>query len=95
MTRHCKCEKWEPGFKAVDDPIALQSIRSGGRYQFDQDYVFLFCPWCGVRLITDCHTCGIPANTHTGNTLYWYEDKDFCSAACAKKLDMSFAKKET
>lgn len=88
MSRHCKCEKWEEGFKAVDGPMALQSIRSGGKYQFNQDYIFLFCPWCGVRLIAPCYICGEPSNTHTGNTLYWYEDKDFCSAACTRKLDM-------
>jgi len=77
MTRHCKCE------------IGANNIMPDGEAPFEG---YLFCPWCGVRLIADCHTCGIPANTHTGNTLYWYEDKDFCSASCARKLDMNLSK---
>ena len=79
MTRHCKCEEWKN-----------QRAQSSAVLHWN----FLFCPWCGVRLIAPCHTCGIPSNEHTSNTLYWYGDKDFCSAACARKLDMKFAKKE-
>ena len=48
--RECKCEKFEDGMKAVNGPITLQSARSGGAYQFDQKYVFRFCPWCGSQL---------------------------------------------
>jgi len=84
VSRHCKCEKWELFSGMYDVPKWSESGTE-----------FLFCPWCGVRLIAPCHICGTPSNEHTGNTLYWYEDMDFCSVACTRKLDMSFAGKET
>ncbi len=46
----CNCEKFETGMKAINGPITLQSVRSGGKYQFNQEYVFRFCPWCGKQL---------------------------------------------
>lgn len=46
----CDCNKWDEGIKAVNGPITLQSARSGGNYQFDQNYVFEYCPWCGKEL---------------------------------------------
>ncbi|HDZ27029.1 MAG TPA: hypothetical protein ENH65_11035 [Candidatus Aminicenantes bacterium] len=82
MTRYCTCDQWEKGIKAVSGPIHLQSLRSGGQYQFDQDYIFLFCPWCGVRLVSPCRHCGSPSNEKTGNTLYWEDEKNFCSPEC-------------
>ena len=50
MSFKCDCEKFEEGMKAVNGPITLQSMRSGGAYQFDRNYVFRFCPWCGDPL---------------------------------------------
>ncbi len=79
MTGSCRCDRWKIDF----DKINAMKIS------------FLFCPWCGLRLTAPCHICEAPSNTHTGNTLYWYEEKNFCSATCARKLDMSFARKET
>ena len=46
----CDCEDFEAGIKAVNGPHELQSARSGFNYQFPQEYVFKFCPWCGARL---------------------------------------------
>ena len=45
------CDKWEDGIKAVNGPIHLQSMRSGGGYQFDQKFTFNYCPWCGEKLV--------------------------------------------
>jgi len=85
MMRNCKCKKWQAELKKVED-LKAQGV------DWTSEHSFFFCPYCGVRLIAPCYTCGIPANTHTGNTLYWYEDKDFCSASCARKLDMNLSK---
>lgn len=39
------CADWAPGIKAVNDPITLQTARSGVQaYNFKP---FRFCPWCG------------------------------------------------
>ena len=48
--KQCTCDKFEAGLKAINGPIHLQSVRSGGKYQFDKEYVFKFCPWCGCQL---------------------------------------------
>jgi len=45
----CACAAWEPNIKHVNDPIILQSARSGGSYQY-KGQPFVFCPWCGERL---------------------------------------------
>jgi len=86
LVRNCGCEKWEDGVKAVNGPITLQSVRSGGAYEFDQDYVFLFCPWCGLRLNAPCANCGEPSNKNNKNTIYWQEDENYCTVECGVKV---------
>lgn len=46
MKKDC-CDDWEPGIKALDEPIVLQAIRSG--VDFYKGKPFLFCPWCGKK----------------------------------------------
>ncbi len=48
--RRCECDKFEKGMKAITDPIALQTIRTGASYEFDLNYMFDYCPWCGNEL---------------------------------------------
>ena len=44
----CKCKLWKENIDRINGPIALQSIRSGGR---GYDGVpFKYCPWCGKDL---------------------------------------------
>lgn len=59
--------------KKINGPIVLQSVRSGGAYQYDGK-PFVFCPWCGKRVIVTeqtvrprpepetnrCRVCGTP-----------------------------------
>lgn len=42
------CADWKPQCEHLNGPIILQSVRSGGRYQYGGK-PFLFCPWCGER----------------------------------------------
>lgn len=46
---NCTCKDWEPNMRAINGPIVLQSIRSGGRYQYTGKQ-FVYCPWCGKKL---------------------------------------------
>jgi hypothetical protein len=42
------CPDWEPQTKILDAPIILQSVRSGGAYQYP-GIPFRYCPWCGKQ----------------------------------------------
>jgi hypothetical protein len=42
------CNDWRAGIPLINGPIALQTIRSGGRYQYRLK-PFAFCPWCGAK----------------------------------------------
>lgn len=57
MSLFCGCPNWEPEIRKLNGPIVLQSVRSGGRYQYDGKS-FTFCPWCGERLVEKCDQCG-------------------------------------
>lgn len=52
MSLHCPCPDWAPQINIVNGPIILQSVRSGGAYKYPGKQ-FLFCPWCGTRLVED------------------------------------------
>ncbi len=52
----CDCEDWKPGTKAIDAPIVLQSIRSGGAYRYEGK-PWKYCPWCNSALKDICPTC--------------------------------------
>ena len=45
----CLCAEWAENLPKINSPIMLQSIRSGGDYQYD-GLAFRFCPWCGCEL---------------------------------------------
>lgn len=45
----CDCQDWKGNIGKVNAPIILQSVRSGGAYQFDGK-AFVFCPWCSKPL---------------------------------------------
>lgn len=48
----CDCEDWAENIEKVHAPIVLQSVRSGGSYQYDGK-MFTHCPWCGDELQAD------------------------------------------
>ena len=43
------CADFNPGMEAINGPIVLQSIRSGGKYQYPFKPI-VFCPWCGKKI---------------------------------------------
>lgn len=45
----CSCDDWTPNIDKINGPIVLQSIRSGGAYQYAGKKM-VFCPWCGNKL---------------------------------------------
>lgn len=45
----CCCEEWRVNLPKINKPIILQTVRSGGQYQFD-GAPFRYCPWCGKQL---------------------------------------------
>lgn len=48
-TRFCDCRYWLKGIKEVNDPIALVEEQNPF-YEFDDRFVFRYCPWCGNKL---------------------------------------------
>jgi hypothetical protein len=46
----CNCPDWATQIEILNGPIVLQSIRSGGAYQYPGKQ-FTHCPWCGNRLV--------------------------------------------
>lgn len=48
----CECKEWNENIAKINDPIVLQSIRSGFKYQYDGKK-FKFCPWCGHLLMEE------------------------------------------
>lgn len=44
------CADWAPQTELINGPIILQSIRSGGLYQY-AGKPFVFCPWCGKHIV--------------------------------------------
>lgn len=72
MSLHCNCSDWEPQIAKINGPISLQSVRSGGAYQYDGKQ-FIFCPWCGSRLKLRCHQCNAilePGEQYEGHFFY-------------------------
>jgi hypothetical protein len=72
MSLHCNCPDWEPQIAKINGPISLQSVRSGGAYQYDGKQ-FVFCPWCGSRLKLRCHQCNAilePGEQYEGHFFY-------------------------
>ena len=49
---NCTCKDWKPNIDKINAPITLQTLRSGGAYQFDGE-PFHFCPWCGKELVDE------------------------------------------
>lgn len=47
--KYCDCLDWAANIEKVNGPILLQSLRSGGRYQYDGT-AFKYCPWCSYVL---------------------------------------------
>ena len=42
------CADWIVNIQKVEAPMIFQSVRSGGRYQYD-GVKFRYCPWCGKK----------------------------------------------
>jgi hypothetical protein len=49
MSLHCDCPDWDKEIRIVNSAHVLQSVRSGGGYQYPGKQ-FKFCPWCGKAL---------------------------------------------
>lgn len=49
---NCDCKDWENQIEILNGPIVLQTIRSGGAYQY-QGKPFKYCPWCSSELTAD------------------------------------------
>lgn len=78
MTRFCRC----PDYKRIID--ALNGEQDA--ITLDSTY-FLFCPWCGDRLVAPCVVCEKDSDESTGKTLYWSEEINFCSPGCVMQFD--------
>lgn len=42
------CSYWKNETEILNGPIILQTVRTGGRYQYPGT-PFKFCPWCGTK----------------------------------------------
>ena len=42
------CADWQPQTELVNGPIIMQTLRSGGAYQYP-GIPFRYCPWCGKK----------------------------------------------
>lgn len=52
MRKSCPCSDWKENIDKVNAPMVLQSLRSGGEYQYEGKQ-FTHCPWCGKKLEED------------------------------------------
>ncbi|HDZ27357.1 MAG TPA: hypothetical protein ENH65_12710 [Candidatus Aminicenantes bacterium] len=85
MTRYCKCDQWKELEEKRLSHIGTISPQETRSVELSS---FLFCPWCGVRLVSPCWHCGSPSDEQTGNTLYWEGEKNFCSVECVMEAEM-------
>mgnify|MGYP001609457682 CR=1 FL=1 len=46
------CPDWPVQIAKLNVPIVLQSVRSGGSWQYD-GIEFRYCPWCGKKRVKE------------------------------------------